>query len=86
MNAENENVAEFCDRAIDREIARARSLQTSDPETASRLWANIDRNITDRAPWVAFANNAAVEVISTRVRNYQFNPQWGTLLDQLRVK
>ena len=64
---------------------RGRS-RPSDPETASRLWARIDRDITDQAPWVAFANGAVLEVVSTRVRNYQYNPQWGTLLDQLWVK
>ena len=37
VSSENENAAEFCDPAIDREIARAQSLQTSDPEAASRL-------------------------------------------------
>ena len=31
VTSQNENVAEFCDPAIDREIARAQSLQTSDP-------------------------------------------------------
>ena len=86
VNAENENFAEFCDPAIDREIARAHALQTSDPETASRLWAKIDRGITAQAPLVPFATNAVLEVISARVRNYQYNPQWGTLLDQLWVK
>jgi hypothetical protein len=76
----------FCDRRIDREIAHARSLQTSDPGTASRLWTTIDRDLTDRAPWVAFANGVVLEVKSTRVGNYQNNPQWGTLLDQLWVR
>jgi YVTN family beta-propeller protein len=82
----NLNLAEFCDRRIDREIARARSLQTSDPGTASRLWTTIDRDLTDRAPWLAFANGVVLEVKSTRVGNYQNNPQWGTLLDQLWVR
>src|SRR5262249_8181094 len=33
------NLAGFCDRAIDREIARAQSLEKTDPQRASRLWA-----------------------------------------------
>jgi peptide/nickel transport system substrate-binding protein len=82
----NQNLAEFCDRRIDREIAHARSLQTSDPGAASRLWTTIDRDLTDRAPWVAFANGVVLEVKSTRVGNYQNNPQWGILLDQLWVR
>jgi peptide/nickel transport system substrate-binding protein len=86
VNAVNENTAEFCNPAIDREIARARSLQTSDPETASRLWAKIDRDVVDQAPWVPFANGAVLELVSARVGNYQYNPQLGTLLDQLWVR
>jgi peptide/nickel transport system substrate-binding protein len=77
------NTARFCDPTIDREIGRAELLQTTDPETASQLWAKIDRDITNQAPWVPFANGVVLEVVSRRVGNYQYNPSWGTLLDQL---
>jgi len=83
---QNLNASGFCDPAIDREIARADALQTTNPEAASRLWAKVDRELTDRAPWAAFANNSVVEVKSPRVGNYQVNPQLGTLLDQLWVR
>jgi peptide/nickel transport system substrate-binding protein len=86
VNSENLNIAEFCGPGIDREIARARSLQTSDPEAASRLWAKIDRDLTDQAPWLAFANGIVLDVKSARVGNYQHNPQWGALLGQLWVR
>src|SRR5205807_1928928 len=59
----------------------ARSLQTSDPEAASKLWSKIDRDIVDRAVWVAFLNTRSLDVISSRVGDYQYNPQWGVLLD-----
>jgi peptide/nickel transport system substrate-binding protein len=82
----NTNAALFCDPAIDREIARARSLQSTDPEAAASLWAKVDRDTTDQAPWVAFANGLNVEFVSRRVGNYQYNPQLQTLLGQLWVK
>jgi peptide/nickel transport system substrate-binding protein len=84
--AQNMNAAGFCDPAIDREIARADALQTTDLQAASQLWAKVDRDLTDQAPWAAFANNSVVEVKSRRVGNYQVNPQMGTLLDQLWVR
>ncbi len=84
--SENSNYAAFCDRAIDREIAHARSLEIGDPEAASRLWGKVDRDLTRQAPWVSFADGVALEVKSSRVGNYQYNPQWGTLLDQLWVR
>jgi YVTN family beta-propeller protein len=83
---QNFNDARFCDPTIDRELVRADALQTTDLDAASRLWAKVDRDLTDRAPWAAFANNAVVEVKSPRVGNYQENPQLGTLLDQLWVQ
>ena len=86
INSESSNLAEFCDPTIDHEIAHAQSLQTNDPEAAPQLWAKIDRDITNQAPWVSFANGVVLEVASARVGNYQYNPQWGTLLDQLWIR
>ena len=86
VNTLNQNFAEFCDPAIDREIATAESLQTSDLEAASKLWAKVDRDMTNEAPWVPFANAVELEVKSQRVGDYQFNPVWGTLLDRLWVR
>jgi peptide/nickel transport system substrate-binding protein len=85
-SAGNENLAEFCDPAIDRDIARAQSLQHPDPEAASSLWRRIDTEITDQAPWVSFANGVVVDVKSRRLGNYEYSPQWGVLLDQLWVR
>jgi YVTN family beta-propeller protein len=79
------NTGSFCDPAIDRQIARARSLETTSPEAASRLWTQIDREFVDQAAWAPFLNPRNVEFLSERVGDYQFNPQWGTLLDQLWV-
>jgi YVTN family beta-propeller protein len=80
------NLARFCDRAIDAEIRRAGSLQTSEPQAANALWSRIDRQITDLAPWVSTLNLDNVDFVSKRVGNYQYNPEWGLLLDQLWVR
>jgi peptide/nickel transport system substrate-binding protein len=80
------NLAAFCDPSIDRAIARAHMLHTTDPGAESQQWARIDRSLTDQAPWVPYANGIVLDVVSTRVGNYQHNPQWGTLLGQLWVR
>ena len=80
------NEARFCDPAIDREMARAQSLSGSDPVQANTLWARIDHELTDLGPWVPYANRLFLEVVSERVGNYQWHPQWTTLLDQLWVR
>jgi len=42
--------------------------------------------VTDEAPWVPLVTQQRVEVVSSRVGNYQRHPQWGTLLSQLWVQ
>ena len=69
--------------------ARSRApgrYRQSDPEAASRLWAKTDRDVVNQAPWVPIANGLELEVTSARVHNYQYNPQLGTLLDQIWVR
>ncbi len=86
IQGEPTNISRFCSPSIDREMARAQSLETSDPQAALALWARIDREITEQAPWVSYANGLIVQLLSHRVRNFQYNPQYETLLDQLWVR
>jgi peptide/nickel transport system substrate-binding protein len=76
----------FCDRRIDRQIAQARALQVTDPQAANALWTKIDRELTDEAPWLFLYNNKQADFVSERVGNFQYNLQYGILLDQLWVK
>jgi ABC-type transport system substrate-binding protein/DNA-binding SARP family transcriptional activator/streptogramin lyase len=82
----NVNVAEFCDRAIDAQVAHASALQAHDPAAAGELWSRIDRELVDRAPWVPLYNPRTVTVLGTRVGNYKYHPFWNLLLDQLWVR
>jgi YVTN family beta-propeller protein len=81
-----ENPARFCDPNVERMIERANDLAASDPQAADHLWTKIDRMVTDRAPYVPLLNPRRVEFFSARVGNHQFNPQLGTLFDQLWVR
>jgi YVTN family beta-propeller protein len=80
------NWSEFCDRGIEAEIQRALRLQSSDPYLANRLWARIDREIVDEAPVVPLFTLKRIDIVSRRVGNYQFHPQWGVLVGQLWVR
>ena len=82
----NSNLAEFCDKRIDAEIAHASALQNTNPEAAAKFWRMIDHDLVTAAPWVAFVNPRSLDVVSSRVSNYQYNPQWGALLDQIWVR
>ena len=70
--AANGNYPGLCDRRVDREIARARSLQTTDPSAASKLWGKIDREITDQAPWVSIDTAVFPDFVSRRAGNYTY--------------
>ena len=82
----NANASQFCDRGIDRQITRALDLEATDPALASSLWARLDHEIVDQAPMVPLVNPKQVDFLSLRVGNYQYNPQWHLLLDQLWVR
>ena len=82
----NLNASEFCDRHVDRLIERARALEVTDPALASSLWSKIDHELVNEAPVVPLVNPTQVDFLSRRVGNYQFNPQWHMLLDQLWVR
>ena len=76
----------LCDRRLDARIARALELQASDPDAAVAVWARIERDIVDLAPWVPLFTPSHATLVSKRVGNYQYNPEWGLLLDQLWVR
>jgi peptide/nickel transport system substrate-binding protein len=80
------NYSHFCDHSVDAKVRRASAQQASDPAAASALWAQIDRELVIRAVAAPLFTTQAVTLLSKRAGNYQFNPQWGVLLDQLWVR
>ena len=82
----NLNSTGFCDPALDREMRRAQELAATDAAASARVWSRVDRQVVDAAPWVPFLNAAVLELTSKRVANYQRNPQFGVLIDQLWVR
>jgi peptide/nickel transport system substrate-binding protein len=72
----------FCDPRLDRRMALASRLEPRHPEAAMSAWASIDRELTNRAPWVPTVTERDVDVVSSRLRNYEYNPVWGFLVDQ----
>jgi peptide/nickel transport system substrate-binding protein len=80
------NIAEFCDRNIDAQMNKAATTALSDPDAANEIWAQVDRAVTDQAPWVAMFNPKWLDFTSKRVTGFQFHPQWGFLLAQASVQ
>jgi peptide/nickel transport system substrate-binding protein len=82
----NFNYSEFCDPAVDRLIRRALHLQVTDPHAAGAEWARVDRAVVQAASWAPLFNPTGVDFLSRRVKNYQYSPEFGMLIDQLWVR
>lgn len=77
---------DFCDHRVDREIAHAQALETTRPGAADAAWAHLDHELVDRAVWAPVVNDHGLDFVSARVHNYEFNPYWGLIADQLRLQ
>jgi YVTN family beta-propeller protein len=84
--AQGLNVYEFCDPAFDLTVRGALTAQAAGSPSAAALWAKADRQFTDQAPQVDLVTPSITDFVSSRVGNYQYNPQLGVLLDQLWVR
>jgi peptide/nickel transport system substrate-binding protein len=79
------NIAAFCDKSIQSQMDQAESMG-SNPSAANAIWQKVDHEMTDQAPWVDLYNPKQIDFLSKRVGNYEWNPQWYILIDQLWVK
>ncbi|HXY86286.1 MAG TPA: ABC transporter substrate-binding protein, partial [Gaiellaceae bacterium] len=80
------NIAEFCDKSIQAQMNNAGTTGITNPTKGNQIWAQVDRAVTDQAPWVSMFNPKYVDFLSSRVTGYIFSPQWYFLLDQASVK
>ena len=80
------NIAEFCDKGIQAKMDKAGKMGITDASGANQLWAQVDKEVVDQAPWVSMFNPKYIDVLSNRVKGYQFSPQWYFLLGQASVK
>jgi len=72
----------YCNPAIDHEMQRAELLELTNQPAADALWEVVDRQLTNSAEWVTTVDTREVEITSTHLRNYEYNPVWGFLADQ----
>jgi peptide/nickel transport system substrate-binding protein len=88
----NGNDAELCDRRLDAQVARAASLETTNPAAAAGAWHSADRMLTDEAPWLPMKVFLSTDFVARRVGNYRYcwlsggSGMAGACLDQLWVR
>lgn len=80
------NISRYCNQAVEAVARQALDLEATDPGAALGLWAQVDRMLTDDGAFVTLGNRSSMEVVSTRVGNYQARTGLGAELSQLWVR
>jgi len=80
------NIAGFCDKDIDAQMAQALTLEQSNMDDANRKWGEIDHAIMMKSPVVPVLHPKIIDFVSKRVGNYQFSKQFYMLVGQLWVQ
>ncbi|HUA77751.1 MAG TPA: ABC transporter substrate-binding protein [Acetobacteraceae bacterium] len=69
------NMPGFCDKSIDAEMQKAMTLSLTDAAGANKIWAQVDRMVTDQSPTVTMFNPKHADFVSKRVGNFVFSGQ-----------
>jgi peptide/nickel transport system substrate-binding protein len=80
------NYSRVCSGELERRIRTAEALQQDNPVAAQAAWTAVDRLIVNQAMSVPFGSNLELTLLSQRTGDYQHNPEFGVLLDQLWVR
>ena len=67
-------------------LLEAAGVESGTLPAATELWTGLDRELTRRAIWLPTVTVNGTDLISRRAGNYQHNPLWGPLPDQLWVR
>ncbi len=64
----------------------ALALGVTDQEGANKMWAEVDKEVTDKAPMAAMFTPKHVDFVSKRLGNFQFNAQFYWMVSQSWVQ
>ncbi|MEA2134891.1 MAG: hypothetical protein QOC68_2800, partial [Solirubrobacteraceae bacterium] len=81
-SADNENISQFCDPAVD--AAYAAALAAGGAEANAR-WAALDHQVSAASPLIPLFSRRTLLLVSDRVGNAQMHQVLGPLLDQFWV-
>ena len=80
------NITGFCDKDIQAKMDAALAQGVTDQEGANKVWAEVDKEVTDKAPMAALFTPKHVDFVSKRVGNFQFNSQFYWMINQSWVQ
>ena len=83
----NLNASQYCNPALDKKIAQALSVETSQGVQASApMWTAIDHTLTDQAALLPLVNAKRIILLSDRVKNLVYSPAFFPLISQFQVQ
>ena len=68
------NIAQFCNKAIQAQMDHAGQVGITDPDAANKIWAQVDKTVTDQAPWVAMYNPKYIDFLSVARQGLPVQP------------
>ncbi len=80
------NMSGFCDPAVDSRMQQAMAAELDDPAQAARLWAAVDREVTDRAPSTTLFQIHWLDLVSPRFGDFTFSPLFHMILSKAWVQ
>jgi peptide/nickel transport system substrate-binding protein len=80
------NISGFCDKEINDKMKAALALGVTDQAAADKMWAEIDKQVMEKAPAVPLFTPKHVDFLSQRVGNFQFNSQFYFMITQAWVQ
>jgi peptide/nickel transport system substrate-binding protein len=80
------NISGFCDKEINDKMKKALELGVEDQAAANKMWTEIDKAVTDKAPAAALFTPKHLDFVSKRVGNFQFNSQYYWMVTQSWVQ
>ncbi len=80
------NMAGYCNKDVDAKMQKALALGVTDQDSANKLWAEVDKAVTDDSAAAALFTPKHLDFVSKRLGNFQFNSQFYWMVTQSWVQ
>jgi peptide/nickel transport system substrate-binding protein len=80
------NISGLCDKALDGRMKAAMALGSTDPQAALAAWGDIDYDLMKLSPAVPLFTPKDVDLVSSRIGNYEFSSQFHWLVGKSWVQ
>lgn len=80
------NIAGYTNKDLDAKMQSALALGVTDQDAANKIWAEVDKTVTDDSPAAAMFTPKHLDFVSKRLGNFQFNSQFYWMVTQSWVK